>query len=291
MKPLVSVVVPYYQHLKFVERCFASITAQTYDNIELIVIDDCSPDGSGIVVEEFCKREELNCRFSGRVKFESFKKNQGAHVAINYGIQQSKGEVITVINSDDMYHANRIELVIREMTHQNAEFVFTGIRCIDEHNNDVTELHDLARHFRSCQENISKFATVGFACLASNVAISTGNFVFTKRLYDRVGDFNSYRYCHDWDFLLRALTFVEPIFLNHDLYYYRFHGKNSFESLQDVADSESTNILASYFDAVRSNTLSNNLAPSPLNWSHYFEFFLKTQKYDHRYKLSNCVSF
>jgi glycosyltransferase involved in cell wall biosynthesis len=280
--PLVSVIIPHYQHRAFIERCLRSVWSQTYKNVEVIVVDDCSPDGSGEFVRQVIF-ENAN-QYPHSTIFQQFTVNQGAHSAINYGISKATGSIITIINSDDMYHPDRLKHVVAEMKQKNASLAFTKIRYINEQDYDVTQTDDTASQFLSMQEKIGHFPTVGFACLASNVAISTGNLIFTKELYQVVGEFSNFRYCHDWDFLMRALIHTEPIYLSQDLYYYRFHGTNTFGSVRALAVQECDTILYKYLDRVKSARTRNQIAPSPFNWPQFFELFLDLWKYSDIYK-------
>lgn len=287
VNPVISIIIPYYKHQSFIERCLNSVVAQSYKELEVIIIDDCSPDRSGKYVEELVRQDKYQSRFSGRLIFKQFEENQGAHSTINHGIQIASGSIISIINSDDMYHPDRFQILIEEMQKHRAEFVFSSIKYIDENDNDVTNSNETAISFVRLQETISNFPTVGFACLNSNMAISSGNFVFTKSLWERIGKFNSYRYCHDWDFLLRVIPEAEPLFVNQDLYYYRFHGTNTFSSVQHLAIQESSSILRHYFNRVSLATTKNTLAPSSFNWPHYFEMFLNLWNKGELYRLAN----
>ena len=273
-QPLVSIIIPCYKHEIFIERCLNSVAAQTYDNIEVVIVDDCSPDNSVVEIERIINSASWKTRFPNCTKFYPLKQNCGAHTAINYGISQASGSIISILNSDDMYHSERIQHIVTEMLNRNSEIVFSSLNCIDAKDRVITDYHPLGSRFVRQQQNIKHFPSIGFACLASNVAISTGNFVFTKALFERVGEFSSYRYCHDWDFLLRAIFYTEPFFLDLKLYYYRFHGKNSFESLQTIAIEETNKIIGDYIELVRYQWPENQLAPSPLNWPGLFELFL-----------------
>ncbi|MGC1305928.1 MAG: glycosyltransferase [Phormidesmis sp.] len=273
-KPVVTVVIPYYQHKLFVKSCIDSVAAQRYENIQLVVIDDCSPDGSGAYVEELVASQAYKDRFHGGVIFKQLQENSGAHAAINHGIGLASGELIAIINSDDRYHRERLQRMVGEMLNQEAEFAFSRVGYIDADNAEITESHEVAASFQEMQAKIAQFPTVGFSCLPWNSSLSTGNFVFSRRLYDQVGEFQSYRYCHDWDFLLRALIYVEPLYIDEALYYYRFHGKNTFESVKDLAVFESARILKNYFNMSKIRPCENPLAPSDVNWPHYFRLFL-----------------
>lgn len=94
MNELISVVIPVYNVEKYAERCFYSVAAQTYDNFEVILIDDGSTDGSGKLCDEF---KEKDPRF--RV---IHKKNGGLSSARNAGIRVAKGEYIAFVDSDDI---------------------------------------------------------------------------------------------------------------------------------------------------------------------------------------------
>jgi glycosyltransferase involved in cell wall biosynthesis len=272
--PLVSVIIPSYNHQFFVERCLNSVAAQTYENIEVVIVDDCSPDDSADRIDRLIQTSAWKSRFPERTKFHCFSVNQGAHAAINHAISEANGEIISILNSDDMYYPNRLASIIREMQDKDQEMVFSRVQYIDENDDIITHAHPVGQKYFQNQELIKQFPTLGFACLLFNVAISTGNFVFTKSVFDQVGPFNGYRYCHDWDFLLRSLIYTEPHFLDQSLYYYRFHGKNTFESLESVGVAETNQILSGLISNLNFSNTLNPLAPSPLNWPNYFELFL-----------------
>lgn len=275
--PLISVIIPCYKHEKFVERCLNSVAAQTYDNIEVIIVDDCSPDNSVKRIEQIINSKSWIAKFDNRTKFYPFNQNQGAHNAINHGIKQSTGELIAILNSDDLYHQDRLSRIVEVMQNQNHQFVFSRVQYIDDNDTIITDSHDMAQSYFRAQKNIKlkQFPSLGFACLSFSISISTGNFVFSKALYNALGAFKDYRYCHDWDFLLRALVHTEPFFLEEDLYYYRFHGKNSFESLQAIGPIESAELLRNFFSQVQLKPTPNPIAPSPLNWPGFFELFVR----------------
>lgn len=283
--PLVSVIIPCYKHADFLERCLDSVAQQTYDNIEVVIVDDCSPDHSVAEIRRLTQRDAWQRRFS-KTKVYPFEQNQGAHNAINYGVTHSNGAIIALLNSDDMYHPDRIDLMVNQIQ-QGHEFVFSGVQYIDAQDENLTYFNPRANLYFRAQRNIKRFPTVGFACLTFNVSISTGNFVFTRKLFDHVGLFNNYRYCHDWDFLLRSILHTEPFFLEQDLYYYRFHGTNTFESLHAIGPQESRALLRNYFCLANSCWTPNITAPSRLNWPGLFEQFTSWYGLDEFQKLAS----
>ena len=87
----------------------------------------------------------------------------------------------------------------------------------------------------------------------------------------KVGPFSSLRHCHDWDFVLRCVFFVEPLFVDEPLYKYRVHGANSFRALTSYADSKTRAVIQSCFRRVKTAAPPNRLAPAPQNWPAMFE--------------------
>jgi hypothetical protein len=89
-----------------------------------------------------------------------------------------------------------------------------------------------------------------YACLDSNVAVSTGNFMLRRRLYDRLGGFTALRLCHDWDFVLRALAIAKVGCVDERLYSYRLHGANTFEQVRDDGVAETEVVLGNFFQSL-----------------------------------------
>lgn len=290
--PLVSVVIPYYQHKNYIESCLESIFKQTYPHIELIVIDDCSPDGSGEYVKKILENKDWIYRFDNKVSFTSFTKNQGAHATINHGINQALGDLISLVNSDDIYHYKRLEMMVKAMKMEQKEFAFSGVTCIDNNGDDISQSDDWALAYTKIQDKIEQLPSLGFAALTGNPGISTGNFIFTKDIYQHTFGFRNLRYCHDWDFLLQCVFYTEPLFVKDKLYYYRIHEKNTFKLLQKegVHIKDTNFVLRHYFDSVRCHKTVNPLAPSPFNWPCYFELFLTINNYEEHYQKSFHVN-
>lgn len=99
--PLISVIVPIYKVEKYLERCIESIRKQTYSNLEIILIDDGSPDNCGKICEEYAQKDS-------RIKV-IHKKNGGLSDARNVGLDVMQGEYVTCIDSDDFVSKYFIE--------------------------------------------------------------------------------------------------------------------------------------------------------------------------------------
>ena len=91
--PLISVIIPVYRVEKYLDRCLRSITEQTYRNLEIILVDDGSPDNSGAICDAWAARDS-------RIRV-SHKKNAGAGAARNTGLDVASGDIVSTIDSDD----------------------------------------------------------------------------------------------------------------------------------------------------------------------------------------------
>lgn len=115
MSKLLSVVIPVYNTEKYIAECIESILNQTYDNIEIICVDDCSPDNSASVIKKYMEKDS-------RVKYIRHSENKFQGGARNTGILQSQGEYITFVDSDDyISDKNCYEDIINNIEKHNAD--------------------------------------------------------------------------------------------------------------------------------------------------------------------------
>ncbi|MEK4325939.1 glycosyltransferase [Paenibacillus sp. FSL R7-0312] len=268
--PLISVIVPSYNYEKFIVESVESVVCQTYENLELVIIDDFSKDNSVALINGLISQERVKQRFNGKIHFIKHEVNRGAHYSINEGINISTGGYISILNADDLYDENRFEIMMSAMIAQNAEFSFSKISVIDGEGNLADTTTGEAGKFVAVQNSINSFPTVGWSLIPHNAAISTGNMLFTRDIYCKVGGFRNLKYCHDWDFILKSLLITEPLYIPETTYYYRLHGNNSYLQLDNVVDREVKTVLGGFFYNCRKKNLINKLCPSPQNWRNEF---------------------
>jgi glycosyltransferase involved in cell wall biosynthesis len=271
--PLVSVVVPSFRHGAHVEAALRSVAAQRDAALELVVVDDASGDDSVAVIERVFADPAFAARFEGRLRLVEHSENRGAHATIDRGLRESHGDFLTILNSDDLYEPDRVARLLAALAATGAELAMSRVETIGPDDRPAArdgETFRLRRH----QDGIDRHPSLGFACLASNVAISTGNLFFTRALYESVGGFEDLRYCHDWGFLLRAVVRTEPVLVRSPLYRYRLHETNSYRTLDGVAEAETEIVLRRYFEEVRGERVPNPLAPSPRHWPGVFEYWM-----------------
>lgn len=122
--PLVSVIMPCYNCEKFIEQAIESVINQTYSNIELIIINDCSTDNTSKILEEYNNRNNVIVLFNDINKGVSYSRNRGVSIA--------NGDWIAFIDSDDYWDVTKIEKQIDKIKETNSKFVFNSTAYVDE---------------------------------------------------------------------------------------------------------------------------------------------------------------
>lgn len=261
-EPLVSIIVPSFNHSLFIDAAIRSVYAQTYSNWQLLVIDDGSSDDSVRQLRQLIADGGPRCRLIER-------ENRGAAATLNQLISLSQGEWIQPLNSDDVLPPDRLQKCIEAVLTCKTEWLFGDVRCIDETGRRLDEMQDArAFSFRTMQSGLAFEETLGLAFCAQNPAISTGNLFFSADLARRIGGFRELRYHHDWDFCLRALDETEPIHLPDALYFYRFHGHNTIAEQSTQKQLEVDGMISQHISTALSlnHRPRNRWAPAYVNW-------------------------
>ena len=228
-KPLVSIVIPSYNHEKYLSECIDSALNQTWQNIEIVIVDDGSTDSSRTILEGYRHHPKVHIYLQ---------QNSGSSAAINRGITLAKGSYISILNSDDRYTSSRIEqLLTIAQSHVEPCLLATGVQLIDEQGALLPEnfwwnrmyVDMLMRWQAAAPHSEARSSILSWG----NLTASTSNFFFHKDLIELYGGFRKYRYVQDWEFLLRITQdgLERFIFLpEKKLLQYRIHGKNTILS-------------------------------------------------------------
>lgn len=120
----ISVVLPTYNREAYLPEAISSILAQTYKDLELVVIDDGSTDDTPTIMDYYVKKDK-------RVKYLRLPKNKGISYARNYGVQAAQGDFIAVMDSDDVSHPERLRKLLNAS--KNVDFVYSSYFLADEH--------------------------------------------------------------------------------------------------------------------------------------------------------------
>ena len=129
MYGLVSIIMPSFNTARFLHETISSVLAQTYENWELILVDDCSSDDTDQVVEKYLSDE--------RIHYLKNETNSGAAVSRNRALREAKGKWIAFLDSDDLWHHEKLEKQLRFMQEKNCAFSYTQYSEIDENSGDL----------------------------------------------------------------------------------------------------------------------------------------------------------
>ena len=181
-KPLISVATACFNSSKTIERTIKSVLAQTYDNYEYWIIDGGSTDNTIEIVKKY---EDA---FNGRLHIISEKDN-GIYDAMNKGVKNSNGVMIGLLNSDDFYSENTLELVAQRYVEENYPYLVINGDMIRVSENDE-EIY----RYRFKQELIDKKMYFGHPSMFA-----------AKAVYEKIGLYDeSYRFAADAEWQCRA---------------------------------------------------------------------------------------
>lgn len=222
MMPLVSVVIPSYNHGRYIAAAARSVLMQSLHDLELIVIDDGSQDNSLAVLAGF---DDARMRVVAQ-------QNRGAHAAINAGLDMAQGEYLAILNSDDVFHRERLATLV-DVLRSDARFGLAAshIEIIDANGFVDGVKHgyrDLAPYaLRHPERAFRGGDDLRRALATENFLATTSNFVFTREVWRTLREFRALRYVHDWDFALRTARRWEIALVPQPLLQYRIHSSNT----------------------------------------------------------------
>lgn len=217
-QPIVSVIVPNYNHATYLPQRIDSILSQSYQNFEIIILDDCSTDNSRDVIEKYRNDKhishiEYNTTNSGNT-FKQWDK----------GIELAKGELIWIAESDDVAHPDFLFILVKQMTkHPNAVVAFSHSYLIDHNGKDM----HINWHPNYNAESVYIHSGQKFAhkiMVRSNYIYNASMVVFRKSIYKSIDkSFQEYKSCGDWAFWMSACLQGDVIEVCRKLSYFRQH--------------------------------------------------------------------
>ena len=127
---IVSVVIPIYNAEKYIEQTVLSVLSQTYSDIELVLVDDCSKDNSFDIICSLAKEHK-------NIVFHRQETNMGAAVARNTALKLANGRYIAFLDGDDLWDEDKLEKQIPVLKEKNASISYTAIDMIDENGTQI----------------------------------------------------------------------------------------------------------------------------------------------------------
>ncbi|SDM88600.1 Glycosyltransferase involved in cell wall bisynthesis [Daejeonella rubra] len=219
--PLVSIIFTSYNHAEFLQQALESILNQSYRNFELIVVDDCSTDGSREILLKYKNHENI--------KLHLLEKNTGSYVkSSNYGAQKALGEFLMFAQCDDFADPRQVELLLKALKeNETVGVAYSRSNMVDKDNNIFADdYRGRERKFRlKCKtdtiiSSLEMRRFLSFSCVLPNLSAA----LLRRELYVKVGGLpEKYLVAADWAFWLSLSELTNFYYLIEPLNNFRQH--------------------------------------------------------------------
>ncbi len=237
MKPLVSICIPNYNYEDFLEDAIRSALSQTYKNVEVLVVDNCSTDRSWSIIKSFGRK----------IKAHRNKRNLGHVDNMNRCIELSRGKYAVILGSDDMLDKESVEKQVRVMeSNPKVGFVHGSTYVIDKDDKIVSE-SSLPRgdHIVSGAEKLMSLLEGNHVMMSS---------VMIRRVcFEELGMLDSeLSFCPDWDMWLRICMKYDAAFIKDFIAYYRKHERtiSTSQETEKIAALDQYKMLNKIFEII-----------------------------------------
>ena len=213
-KPLVSAIIPNYNYAKYLSDSIESVLAQTYPNVEIIVVDDGSGDDSKAVIDSY-----------GDKITAIYQKNQGVSAARNNGVAAAKGVYLAFLDADDIWLPTKLERQV-EMFGADPELGLAHVGLV--------EFDDSGTRLNESTEGMSGSVAGELLRFERPVILGGGSgAMVSRRAFELAGGFDGRMSTSaDWDFFYRVCSRSKAGFVNEILLKYRVHGSNMHANIK-----------------------------------------------------------
>lgn len=235
---LISVVLPVFNGEKFLSKSIESVLNQTYQNIELIIVNDNSNDNTLHIANQFAEKDN-------RVQIINNPVNKKLPASLNIGHNACNGDFITWTSDDNFYEADTLKILLDNLLKKEADVVYSNFTLIDDKDQKIREVTLPAI------ENLI-FGNVISCC-----------FMYRKEVYQRNNGYNeAYFLIEDYDFWLRAALHSKFYQINQSLYNYRKHEESLTNqiSVDEAKNSLWKKNIKAMFLSFWENFVKNNYA-------------------------------
>lgn len=209
-EPLISVIIPVYNSANYIAETIDSVLNQTHSNWEVINVDDGSTDTSKEIIFDFCKKDN-------RIKY-THQQNKGQAAARNTGVKNARGEFIAFLDSDDIWHPEKLTLQLEYLRSKNVDVVFSDSEVFPKQY-DIGENHFTQKGFLKGEQF--------FIELFQKSSITNSSVLLKKSIFNKVGFFDEdphLRGTEDWDMWLRMANAGYSFYgIDKKLVKYRIH--------------------------------------------------------------------
>ena len=202
----VSVIVPVYKVEQYISKCLDSLVNQTLEDMEIIVVNDGSPDNSEKIIKDYAKKYK-------NIKYLK-KENGGLSSARNFGLKHATGEYIGFVDSDDYVDKRMYQMMYEKAIEASADLVVCDLNYVYE---DKEE---------KAYSNI-KTDTTDIKSIMNNIYPAAWNKLYKKELFDNEVYFKEGVWYEDVEFIYRLLPYVNKIGVVHEHFYKYIQRENS----------------------------------------------------------------
>lgn len=208
MNEMVSIIIPVYNGANYVRKAIDSALHQTYNNIEVIVVNDGSTDNG--------KTEKICLSYGDKIKY-FYKKNGGVSSALNYGIKKMKGQYFSWLSHDDLYTSDRIEIMVNHLKYcDNKTILFSNYAYINE--NDKILYKTKFQKIKDLEENYELALLRGLLCGLT--------LLIPKQAFNKIGYFDENLKCvQDYMFFYKLMKNYKYKLVKQCTAYSRVHSK------------------------------------------------------------------
>lgn len=261
--PFISVIVPNFNHAKFLEQRIQSVLNQTYHDFELILLDDCSTDNSFEILNKYKNHPKVSHLIINECNSNS------PFMQWEKGISLAKGEFIWIAESDDYNTIWFLEKVVEiSKSNKKAGLIYVKTDYIDTCNN-VLPPDDyqigLSKHFDSS----NLYPGINYIrdyLIKQNTILNASALIFKKEIYNKCGSVDStIHYSGDWLLYIKMLAFTDVFYIHEVHNYRRIHDKSHTFSLSDNWIDEHIKIRKAIQKYFKTPTLKNDAISSKNN--------------------------
>jgi glycosyltransferase involved in cell wall biosynthesis len=218
----VSVVVPNYNHAAFLRERVSSVLNQTFENFEVILLDDCSTDGSREILSKYANYPRVRVAFNEKNSGSTFKQ-------WNRGVELSRGEYIWIAESDDFADERLLERLVAALDAEpEASFAYCRSWRVDKQNRlhgfvdqYLTDLHPTRWAGDYCSDGLEECAKY---FVFRNMVANASGVLFRKSVYELVGGADeSLKLCGDWKLWAAMALAGKVVHIGDPLNYFRSH--------------------------------------------------------------------
>ena len=215
----VSVIVPVYNVEKYIDRCVSSILRQTYKNIEVILVDDGSPDNCGKIIDDYAKKDS-------RIKI-IHQENAGLSMARNEAIKIATGEYFCFVDSDDYLDDNQIQRLIELLYDYNADISMTHFCYFSGDKVSRSDIKDKAGNTGLGSDTTDIVELSNIDCIRNMHMVTDELYVvmwgklFKRELFDEIF-FPAGRICEDLAILYKIYDRAKSVVYSKEVLYFYF---------------------------------------------------------------------